>query len=141
MSENKSNWPDNHDECVAKARADFMSECAHAPRYWLDVGIDFLSFEQPGRYHEPDPSARGVFATLTPEQRAKVIELLERCVTGTVFTLLCELDQFVGAEIEITVRETASGRGFQIAPTATELHEEFVSAFAKQQLSGASRIA
>jgi hypothetical protein len=70
---------------------------------------------------------------LTEQQRAKVIELLQRCVGGAVFSTLCTLDQFPHGEAEIFVRDGVCDSGirtFRIAPTDTDLHDDFTAAFA-----------
>ncbi len=141
MNEDTFSWPDDADECAVLARSMFISECASNARYWLDWGSHFLTHSQPDTPHvrswsavaKEDRAFREVFAMLTEQQRAKVIELLQRCVSGAVFSTLCTLDQFPHGEAEVHVRDGVCGSGsrsFRIAPTDTDLHDDFTAAFA-----------
>jgi hypothetical protein len=141
MSEDSFSWPEDADECDSLARSMFVSECASHARYWLDWGAHFLKYPQPetpfvrswSAVAKEDRAFREVFATLTEQQRVKIIELLQRCVRGTVFSTLCTLDQFPHGEAEISVREGVGGdgpRSFRIAPSKTELHDDFTAALA-----------
>jgi hypothetical protein len=82
-----------------------------------------------------DRAFRETFSTLNDQQREKVLELLRRCIDGAVFSTLVTLDQFPHGEAEVFVREGVCGEGsrsFRIAPTDSDLHDDYAAAFSSQ---------
>ena len=132
------NWPDDDSEGAAVARSLFINSCVETARYWQSYGAHFVTHAQPEKpfirpwseVAKQDKAYREVFATLTDVQKAKVIELLEHCIRGAVFSTVCTLDQFPHGEAEISVRDDVCGAGersFRI-DTDIELHEDFSAA-------------
>jgi hypothetical protein len=133
-------WPDDENEGAAVARSLFITACVETARYWQSYGAHFVTHSQPDkRFIRPgsaiakqDKAYREVFATLTDVQKAKVIELLEHCVRGAVFSTVTTLDQFPHGEAEIFIWDGVRGEGkrrFRIAPENTDLHDDFMAAF------------
>lgn len=129
-------WPSDEKECQELGRALLLREAVSTTRYWTEYGQDFVLRPHAAKSYErnsseiakKDRAFREVFATLGDTQRQKVVELLEECVRGAVFSTLCTLDQFPSGEAEVHVWDGVCGEGtrkFQIAPTHLELHEEF----------------
>ncbi len=140
MSNEPFSWPDDVEQCATLARSLFIERCVSDARYWIDWSADFLTRPEPAVPFErnwsdvakEDRAFRDVFVTLTEAQRAKVLELLNRCIHGAVFSTLCALDQFPHGEAEIRVRDGVCGKGtrsFPIAPTKRDLHDDFMTAF------------
>jgi hypothetical protein len=133
-------WPDDDKECAAVARTLFIQACVQKARYWQSYGTQFVTRAQPEKpfvrpwseIAKQDKAYREVFATLNEAQRAKVIELLEHCVRGAVFSTVCTLDQFPHGEAEVFVWDGVCGEGkrrFRIAPETVELHDDLMAAF------------
>lgn len=131
-------WPEDPAECAALARSMLIQESVNVARYWSGFGRDLLIHPQPEEpYIRPgsevakrERAYRETFATLNEAQRAKVIELLNQCVEGAVFSTLCALDQFPYGEAEIFVRDGVCGAGtrsFRI-DTDVALHDDFCAA-------------
>lgn len=127
-------------ECTAVARSLFINACVDTVRYWQSLGAHFVTHAKPEKpfirpwseIAKQDTAYREVFATLTDAQKAKVIELLEHCVRGAVFSTVCTLDQFPHGEAEIFIWDGVCGEGkrrFRIAPEATDLHDDFMASF------------
>ncbi len=121
----------------------FLAECVSNARYWLDWGSHFLTHSEPdtpfvrswSSVAKEDRAFRDAFAAFNEQQRNKVIELLRRCVRGAVFSSLCTLDQFPNGEAEILIHDGVCGSGtrtFRIAPTDTDLHDDFTAALSAQ---------
>jgi hypothetical protein len=132
-------WPDGDAECATLARSLFVNACVEVARHWTAFGTGLVTKPKPDQpfvreWNEAakrDRAYREAFATLTETQRGKVLELLEQCVRGAVFSTLCTLDQFPHGEAEVWVQDGVGGEGrrrFSIAPTAVELHDEFGAA-------------
>jgi hypothetical protein len=143
MNEDPFIWPDDPDECAALARSMFISESVANAKHWIDWGSHFVTHSQPDKPYvrswnavaKEDRAFREVFSTLNDQQRAKVLELLRRCIDGAVFSTLCTLDQFPHGEAEIFVRDGVCGAGtrsFRIAPTESALHHDYVAASSSQ---------
>jgi hypothetical protein len=133
-------WPEDDEECAVVARALFINACVHAARYWHSYGAHFVIHAQPDKpfirpwnaIAKQDKAYREVFSTLTDSQKAKVIELLEHCVKGAVFSTVCEMDQFPHGEVEIFIWDGACDEGkrrFRIAPGKEDLHDDFTAAY------------
>jgi hypothetical protein len=132
-------WPADEAECVALARSMLLAECVGNVRYWLAHGSDLVTRAEPQTaFQRPwsalakrDRSYREMFATLDESQKAKVLELLENCISGAVFSTLCTLDQFPYGEAELFIWDGVCGEGkrrFRIAPDAIDLHDDFAAA-------------
>jgi hypothetical protein len=139
-------WPEGDAECAELARSMFIRECVGQVRYWVGLGSDKLSHPEPERpfirawseIAKRDRAYRENFNTLNESQRAKVLELLEECVQGAVFSTVCILDQFPHGEAELSVWDGVCGEGkrrFRIAPGKKELHDEFSAAVQAQRRS------
>lgn len=144
------NWPEDETECAAVARSLFINGCVETARYWQSYGVHFVTHAQPEKpfvrpwseIAKQDKAYREVFATLTDTQKAKVIELLEHCIRGAVFSTVCTLDQFPHGEAEIFIWDGVCGEGkrrFRIAPKNVDLHDDFMAAFqASKPASGSA---
>ena len=91
-----------------------------------------VAYTDPFKVAKQDKAYREVLATLTDVQKAKVIELLDHCIRGAVFSTLVTLDQFPHGEAEVFVWDGVCGEGkrrFQIAPNHLDLHDDFMAAF------------
>jgi hypothetical protein len=143
-------WPENAEECAALARSMFISKCVSNARYWIDWGSHLVTHPQPDKPYvrswndaaKEDRAFREAFATLNEQQRTKVLELLQRCIHGAVFSTLCTLDQFPHGEAEVFVSDGVCGSGtrsFRIAPTGTDLHDDFTAEFGAQPPTGNDR--
>lgn len=115
-----------------KLREDFITEYASTATYWSNHAEDLVRNPQPKKpYERPssmlaqkDKSYRDAFATLTDEQKKKVVELLRECISGSVFSSLVILDQFAAGEVQVFV-QPEGGESVQIAPGDVDLHDEF----------------
>jgi hypothetical protein len=144
--ETEFKWPKDDAECTALARSLFISACVDNARYWQAYGSHFLTHSDPEKpflrpwssLAKQDKAYREVFATLTDLQKAKVVELLEHCIRGAVFSTLCTLDQFPHGEAEVLIWDGVCGEGkrrFRIAPETADLHDDFSAAFQASQPS------
>ena len=133
-------WPNDEAACASLARSLFINGCVETTRNWCSYGSDFLTNQQPAKPFQRQWSAvakqdrayREVFATLTDSQKAKVMELLEHCVSGAVYSTLCFLDQFPHGEAEVFIRDGLCDEGkrrFQIAPGGADLRQDFTVAY------------
>lgn len=133
-------WPDDDSEGAAVARSLFITACVETARYWHAYGAHFVNHSHPDKpfirpwseIAKQDKAYREVFATLSDVQKAKVIELIEHCVRGAVFSTVTTLDQFPHGEAEIFIWDGVCGEGkrrFRIAPENADLHDDFVAAF------------
>jgi hypothetical protein len=141
MSEGSEfHWPEDESECAAVARSLFINACVETARYWQSYGAHFVTHDQPEKpfvrpsseVAKQDQAYREVFATLTDTQKAKVVELIENCIRGAVFSTVCNLDQFPHGEAEIFIWDGVRGEGkrrFRIAPENVDLHDDFMVAF------------
>jgi hypothetical protein len=130
-------WPQDEAECAALARSMFLGECVGQVRYWLAHASDLVTRPEPqepflrpwSQLAKQDQAYREVFATFSESQKAKVLELLEHCIHGAVFSTLCTLDQFPHGETELFVWDGVCGEGkrrFRIAPESVDLHDDFL---------------
>jgi hypothetical protein len=133
-------WPDDDSEGAAVARSLLITACVETARYWQSYGAHFVTHAQPEKplirpwseVAKQDKAYREVFATLTDEQKAKVIELLDHCIRGAVFSTVCTLDQFPHGEAEIFIWDGVCSEGkrrFRIAPGSVDLHDDFMAAY------------
>src|SRR5207344_1388289 len=129
-------WPTEPGEAVEVARAILIAEYVAHSRYWADYGRDLVvnptpeqKFERPWSARaKEDKTFRDLFSSLTEEQKGTVVDLLERCVSGAVFSCLVTLDQFPHGDVDILVRPAVEGDpvpSIKLAPTDTDLHDEF----------------
>ncbi len=140
MNEAPFQWPEDESEGAALARSLLINESVSNARYWINWGSHLLKHPQPDKppvrswsaMAKEDRAFREVFATLNDQQRSKVIELLQRCISGAVFRSLSTLDEFPHGEAELSICDGVCGSGtrrFKIAPTDRDLHDDFGEAF------------
>jgi hypothetical protein len=141
MTDTEFRWPEDEAQCVAMARSLFITTCIENVRYWHAYGSNFVTHSEPAKpflrpwseLAKQDRAYREVFSTLTDSQKIKVLELLEHCIRGAVFSTLCTLDQFPHGEAEVFIWDGVCGEGkrrFRIAPRSVDLHDDFSAGLA-----------
>ena len=129
-------WPNDNAEAAKAARELFLNECSNNARYWIKWIMDFVMYPDPEKPFErpssdiakEDAAFRKSLSSLSTQQKENLLELLNRSLSGVIFSTLLTFDQFPHGEASIHVREgleKEAGRQFLVSPTDTELHEDF----------------
>lgn len=108
-------WPaatDDRNELASR----LLGACSVASLdYWVESALDVLRNPEPSPERrrertdgEQDDQEREVLGALTDEQRRVVETIVLRTAHGIMFSLLTELDQFPGAELDLVAYEPES---------------------------------
>ena len=100
--------------------------------YWLDYSKDFLDnalpkepFIRENELSLKDKSFRDTFSKLDNETKTKVGELINSTVTGVVFSILTNLDQFDFGDISIFLKpKSDDNTQIKITSDLDDLHDE-----------------
>ena len=105
-------WPESQDARDKLASDLLGAEITSALDSWMDRAVELLENPAPTTEHrrknvtwERDMKLRAALATLTPEQRSAVKQLVAETSTGTLFSALVAFDQCAGIDIRIDAHD------------------------------------
>jgi len=136
-------WPADQDKRDELASDLLGAELVGSLDAWLELAYEPVRNASPSaewrRTHstwETDDRFREGFATLTPEQRALVEDLVSRTAEGLLFSLLVDLDQFPCGNLDLVVSDSDSGEPLAsiMAGSMLDLHDrlgEWVERFSE----------
>jgi hypothetical protein len=125
-------WPESDEEFGKAARDVFLTEMVNHTKHWFEHARDLVENPDPEnplqRNWERYMEFRKTFATMSPDQKKAVLEVLWESISGAVFSALCTLDQFPDGGAELWIWDGPggkAGRKARIVPAGRELHDEY----------------
>lgn len=126
------NVPTDSRERVTMARDLLGYSLVHKLDYWLDFAIDKINNASPAEpytreneYAKRDRSLREPFANFDKEAKEAVLRLLSKTMSGLLFGILTDFDQFDFGELSIMLTTKSEDPvSIEITAPPEELHDE-----------------
>lgn len=103
--------PKDNSEQKALAKILFGQSIVNNIDYWIKYTFDFIENAEPNTpfprenaLSKKDKLYRQAFSKLTTEAKDKIKQLMGEALTGVIFSLLTNIDQFDFGELEITLK-------------------------------------
>ncbi len=124
--------PNDEEEKIKLARALVGLSIVNRLDYWLDYAKDYIDNDKPKKpflrdneLSRKDKFFRDTFSKLDNETKEAVLKLIHSTVTGVVFSMLTNFDQFDFGELILSLKpKSVDKTEIKISSDLDDLHDE-----------------